>query len=393
MWRVLVCLVLGVVTMVGTAWAIALLDHPWMGDSSRVGLFPQTQTYGMVGTSPRWTMVILGPHPGYDTHANAFRVWGIDPDDPLLEAEGVVGTRGQAALKVFVGATPPRWSVLDQERIIHTVAWGWPFRSLVSAHQPGPDGGRAVVGVELPRDWSEHGDITPLMLPTRVLWAGAVGNSIIAAAVWWLLLFGLGATRRAWRTRHGRCTACGYDLAGASVCAECGREWGAGVRRRRGLRLLDEHQVGVDREWPDVGGGSALEFVGELAEVGHEGEDLRSHVLGVLEDVLGLLAFECSGERVGGGSESLAEVDVGLELAADRVALDVCRLRGADGSGEPGLVVECCGLDHGARDADHLAGLDEDLLGVLLEEDVGAALCLGLGEDVVLGEEGLGLVA
>ncbi|UCD74193.1 MAG: hypothetical protein JSV91_10430 [Phycisphaerales bacterium] len=70
-----------------------------------------------------------------------------------------------------------------------------------------------------------------LVLPCRPMWPGFVINTLIYAAVLWLLLRGLPAVRRAVRAFNGRCTNCGYDLRGTpgTACPECG--WGRAAWR------------------------------------------------------------------------------------------------------------------------------------------------------------------
>jgi hypothetical protein len=64
------------------------------------------------------------------------------------------------------------------------------------------------------------------IVPTRVIWSGAVASLLswmLAAALAW---FGAGLWRGMARWNRGRCPGCGYDCAGtpASRCPECGRQ-------------------------------------------------------------------------------------------------------------------------------------------------------------------------
>jgi len=64
----------------------------------------------------------------------------------------------------------------------------------------------------------------PRVLPLRPIWSGVAGNTILYAAILWLLIPGPFALRRLIRRRRGLCPACGYDLKHAEHenCPECG---------------------------------------------------------------------------------------------------------------------------------------------------------------------------
>ncbi len=63
-----------------------------------------------------------------------------------------------------------------------------------------------------------------LALPYRPIWSGLATNTALFGGVWWLAIPARRGARRALRSRRGRCTACGYDLAGDpdAGCPECG---------------------------------------------------------------------------------------------------------------------------------------------------------------------------
>jgi hypothetical protein len=71
-----------------------------------------------------------------------------------------------------------------------------------------------------------------LVLPYRPLWPGFAINTIIYAAIVWVLFAVPGAVRRRVRRKRGQCAACGYSRRGISAdkCPECG----AAVSRQRG---------------------------------------------------------------------------------------------------------------------------------------------------------------
>jgi hypothetical protein len=63
------------------------------------------------------------------------------------------------------------------------------------------------------------------LVPYYPLWPGFIANSLIYAALCWLVIAGLVSARAARRARRGLCTRCAYDLRGVTsgVCPECGQ--------------------------------------------------------------------------------------------------------------------------------------------------------------------------
>ena len=61
------------------------------------------------------------------------------------------------------------------------------------------------------------------VLPFRPLWPGFAVNSLLYAAVLWLLICGPFALRRFIRVRRGLCPACAYPHGESPVCSECGK--------------------------------------------------------------------------------------------------------------------------------------------------------------------------
>jgi len=62
-------------------------------------------------------------------------------------------------------------------------------------------------------------------LPCVPIWPGFAINTLLHAAIAWLLWRSPAAVRRSVRRRSGRCVRCGYSLAGlagAPICPECG---------------------------------------------------------------------------------------------------------------------------------------------------------------------------
>ena len=71
------------------------------------------------------------------------------------------------------------------------------------------------------------------MLPYAPIWTGLVMNTLLYAAMLWVLMGAPFVVRRWRRQRTGRCFRCGYDLRGADheVCPECGAEVLASMRK------------------------------------------------------------------------------------------------------------------------------------------------------------------
>ncbi len=64
----------------------------------------------------------------------------------------------------------------------------------------------------------------PRALPLRPIWPGFTINTILYAAILWLVIPGPFALRRIIRRKRGLCVSCGYDIRHADhdACPECG---------------------------------------------------------------------------------------------------------------------------------------------------------------------------
>ena len=71
-----------------------------------------------------------------------------------------------------------------------------------------------------------------MVLPLRPLWPGFAINTLVYAAVPWLLFAAPGRVRRWRRIRRGLCIKCAYPVGTSEVCTECGVRI---IRRSRGL--------------------------------------------------------------------------------------------------------------------------------------------------------------
>ncbi len=64
------------------------------------------------------------------------------------------------------------------------------------------------------------GTTTPL--PLMPLWTGFLANTLLCAAIPWLIMTGLAALKRSRRARRGLCIQCAYPNVGLRLCPECG---------------------------------------------------------------------------------------------------------------------------------------------------------------------------
>ena len=95
----------------------------------------------------------------------------------------------------------------------------------------GPEGGEILQGgIELepanPQQVSSLSIDDQRALPYWPIWRGLAVDTLFYATILFVLLGGIGFTRRELRRVRGRCIKCGYDLRGDSGggCPECG--WG-----------------------------------------------------------------------------------------------------------------------------------------------------------------------
>ena len=105
----------------------------------------------------------------------------------------------------------------------HFMTHGWPNRSLsceiISNNSKwttnASHGGLSV---------ASQGNFSDHILPLRPIWPGFAINTILYAAMLWLLTLGPFAARRMIRRKRGLCIKCGYDLRGVEheKCPECG---------------------------------------------------------------------------------------------------------------------------------------------------------------------------
>ncbi len=134
--------------------------------------------------------------------------------------------------------------ITDVRTSLTLFAAGWPMPALRSTTRydsfasedgsPGMPPGmglryevRDALAIPWPRGSQSAGNAPPdpLNLPRKLLLPGLAINTICFAVLWGMVLYAPGAARRAARRALGRCTACGYALAGQTRpgCPECGQ--------------------------------------------------------------------------------------------------------------------------------------------------------------------------
>jgi hypothetical protein len=164
------------------------------------------------------------------------------------ESFGALRLRGQFAKASATGdrmvidtVPPPDWSAMSvaaprNSRI--TMNWeeafGWPMPAMMATIYDNGVTVRYQNVIDLgshPTDWSMR-----LYLPTKVIWTGAIINTLIFTPLSWLIIMLpmmlLLRVPRWLRKRKGRCPNCGYDLRGRleAGCSECG--WRRSVDER-----------------------------------------------------------------------------------------------------------------------------------------------------------------
>ena len=110
-----------------------------------------------------------------------------------------------------------------------TIEVGWPMRTLYSTsylNEGDPNWTQDEWTSALAPRARSNGQTYRPELPLRPLWPGLAINTILYAAILWLLTLGPFTARRMIRAKRGLCIKCGYDLRGAEheACPECGVE-------------------------------------------------------------------------------------------------------------------------------------------------------------------------
>jgi hypothetical protein len=185
---VVVWLLLGAIVNIAVAWALALCFN--FSARSEIGQ----------PTDPLVLRVFpnLGSMPHGSIHCGRRERLGLVYEDVVPKIERwYAHLRSGFPVLAFEGA-----QYIESPPVTGTRLAGWPF-VITRPH------GQAV---------------QRRAVPLRPLWPGFAINTILYAAILWLLFTFPGAIRRRRRIKRGRCPRCAYDLRGSdpSACPECG---------------------------------------------------------------------------------------------------------------------------------------------------------------------------
>jgi hypothetical protein len=203
--RIVLLLLAGAIVNVVVAWGCVLLH--------RIGI-PNVNVC-VVTRHEREQVLFVYRAPGYEMVAA--------DDQPMLRE---VATP-YSALPWWPPATP------STEGSSFFEASGWPLFALMTSKsvvlEPASDGSIAHLrscrwGLPLDEFWLDRSKRSGrwTVLPLRPMWHGAVGNTLLYAAILWLPFWGAPALRRAVRRRRGLCPRCAYPVGDGERCSECG---------------------------------------------------------------------------------------------------------------------------------------------------------------------------
>ena len=235
-FRILLVLILGVITTVAVAWGCTARAY-------RIPSGPNAAFTGPGNLSVLWDHIDSLPaehqrwirsHFPDDVTFNV----GVDAD-PAYWSDWVSWTDWMIDLYDETGFREMRYTRVPTVGMI-TGQWvrdgahsraGWPLPAVHSSRvRPlGSSWSREhnVIGalsVPGPFDLGPLGEFTSFELACIPVCPGFPVNTLIYGAIWFGLLFSVGATRRAIRRTRGRCPRCGYNLRGEfdDGCPECG---------------------------------------------------------------------------------------------------------------------------------------------------------------------------
>ncbi len=210
-------LALGLLTTVGVAWGLAAVERP-------MSVFADPGAGRLGDGVPCWR-VRTWAFVGYTTQTCS----------PIYN-------EGEARAERAYPGTIQSWSMAAAPPTDATIApgadrsyqWfsesaaGWPMRAFKGTTRYDGRANRSVspnYAIEAHGQWSVTLGGHDYTLPVQPIWAGLIGNTLLAGAGWWVLMLIPGRLRRWRRRRAGRCEQCGYGregLAAGAVCPECG---------------------------------------------------------------------------------------------------------------------------------------------------------------------------
>ena len=243
--RILLVLLLGVLSTIGSAWALGA----WMPMAN----YPRRVNYDFIADGRPWSVVQIRErgiwtlwwseyNAGYVTAPNT----APDPGLPTTAEGWMAYAREDRAGLAFPSRDGLPWwgsfasGPLPSREVAHgsDMGFGWPLPALWyridggmlgnMSFATGIDGGLLLTPeASLDIRLYHHRAI-----PLRAYWPGLVADSALFSALWSLVLFAPGRVRKFLRRRRGQCAACGYDLRGigeGARCPECGGVAGGGL--------------------------------------------------------------------------------------------------------------------------------------------------------------------
>jgi hypothetical protein len=221
---ILVFLLAGALVNVGVAWIVAAAIEP-----DRALMTAEPSRGLTAADHPRWKVTVgtaLGstlvgssatrePPPRGNLPANATQ----QEIDAWMRGQAVREPRDIVEVPSWSRAARPPTAGDYESPQLWEDARGWPMRSLAAFVG---EGGTFRAGLRIGGTAGALG--FPRGLPLKPLWPGFAANTVLYAAILWLLIPGPFALRRLIRRGRGRCPACGYDLKHAAheSCPECG---------------------------------------------------------------------------------------------------------------------------------------------------------------------------
>ena len=217
----LACLALGLLINMLTAWACAMRADPY---DIRFYLLDQADP-AVIDPAE---LDVLRAHPAATLFSDDHLAVGV---------ERRIGLERRAATTIryweaMTTAMSQEWTGPEQGMFDLRIRAGWPLRALEGSRtEPGSTPADRFRYRWLWRIGSMEANpyqrgqlplIPRFLLPLKPLWPGFAINTLMYAALVWLLLFAPLALRRAVRRRRNRCECCGYPRGTSSVCSECG---------------------------------------------------------------------------------------------------------------------------------------------------------------------------
>ena len=144
----------------------------------------------------------------------------------LTRSSGFTVDWGAPPVSSTGGSHPPHWTAIPPDdgsfTRADTGATGWPMRCLASEAFFSSDSQIGIVyRWNLDLGANAQGAI---LLPLRPLPVGFVINTLVYAAMWYVVFQLVGRARSQVRRHYGHCPKCGYDLQHqlGKGCSECG---------------------------------------------------------------------------------------------------------------------------------------------------------------------------